>query len=73
MLEGRLAVPVMTGASSVHALAPETHLRPLLVELGAVTPTRALYVTESEMGDLAPSLDAWGASALPTVARFIRT
>jgi FMN reductase len=72
-LDGTLAVPVMTGASSVHALAPETHLRPLLVELGAVTPTRALYVTEPEMGDLAPSLGAWGASALPAVARFFST
>ena len=69
-LEGRLAVPVMTGASPVHALAPEAHLRPLLVELGAALPTRALYVTEPEMVDLAPSLDAWGLSALPDIARF---
>lgn len=29
-------------------LAPEVHLRPVLVELGAVTPTRALYVLESQ-------------------------
>jgi FMN reductase len=71
-LEGRVAVPVMTGASLVHALAPETHLRPLLVELGAATPTRALYVTESDMGDLAPVLSAWGLSALPEIARFFR-
>lgn len=69
-LEGRLAVPVMTGASPVHALAPEAHLRPLLVELGAALPTRALYVTEPEMVDLAPSLDAWGLSALPDISRF---
>ena len=71
-LEGRVAVPVMTGASLVHALAPETHLRPLLVELGAATPTRALYVTESDMGDLAPVLSAWGLSALPEITRFFR-
>ncbi|HEX3564748.1 MAG TPA: NAD(P)H-dependent oxidoreductase [Acidimicrobiales bacterium] len=71
-LEGRVAVPVMTGASLVHALAPETHLRPLLVELGAATPTRALYVTESDMGDLAPVLGPWGLSALPEIARFFR-
>jgi FMN reductase len=71
-LEGRVAVPVMTGASLVHALAPETHLRPLLVELGAATPTRALYVTESDMGDLAPVIGTWGLSALPEIARFFR-
>jgi FMN reductase len=71
-LEGRVAVPVMTGASLVHALAPEAHLRPLLVELGAATPTRALYVTESDMDDLAPVLGAWALSALPDIARFFR-
>jgi FMN reductase len=71
-LEGRVAVPVMTGASLVHALAPETHLRPLLVELGAATPTRALYVTEADMGDLAPVLGDWALSALPEIARFFR-
>ncbi|HEX4220645.1 MAG TPA: NAD(P)H-dependent oxidoreductase [Acidimicrobiales bacterium] len=69
-LAGRLAVPVMTGASPIHALAPETHLRPLLVELGAALPTRALYVTEPEMVDLAPSLEVWGLGALPDIARF---
>jgi FMN reductase len=71
-LDGRVAVPVMTGASLVHALAPETHLRPVLVELGAVTPSRALYVTESDMSDLAPVLGAWGLSALPDIARCFR-
>jgi FMN reductase len=69
-LEGSVAVPVMTGASLVHALAPETHLRPLLVELGAAAPTRALYVTEPDMGDLAPVVSAWGLSALPAIARI---
>jgi FMN reductase len=72
-LEGNVAVPVMTGASLVHALAPETHLRPLLVELGAATPTRALYVTEPEMTDLAPSIEAWAVGALPAVSRFFRS
>jgi FMN reductase len=71
-LEGSVAVPVMTGASPVHALAPETHLRPLLVELGAATPSRALYVTESDLGDLGPVLGSWGLSALPDIARCFR-
>jgi FMN reductase len=34
-LSSSVAVGVMTGAASVHALAVEVHLRPLLVELGA--------------------------------------
>ncbi len=37
-LAGTVGVPVMTGAAPIHALAPEVHLRPLLVELGATTP-----------------------------------
>jgi FMN reductase len=47
-LNGAVAVPVMTGAASIHALAVEVHLRPLLIELGASTPTRGLYVTEPQ-------------------------
>ena len=35
-----VAVPLMLGAGPGHALAPELHLRPLLVELGASVPTR---------------------------------
>jgi len=39
-LVGTVSIPVMTGAAPIHALAPEVHLRPLLVELGSSTPTR---------------------------------
>ena len=39
-LAGTVSVPVMTGAAPVHTLAPEVHLRPLLVELGSSIPTR---------------------------------
>lgn len=48
-LRGKIAVPVMVGAGASHALAVEVHLRPLLSELGAVTPTRGLFVLESEI------------------------
>jgi FMN reductase len=58
-LAGRVAVPVMTGASSAHALAGEVHLRPLLVELGASVPTRALYLTMDRMPELDAILDDW--------------
>jgi len=51
-LAGTVSVPVMTGAAPIHALAPEVHLRPLLVELGSCTPTRGLFVTEQQFDDL---------------------
>ena len=70
-LAGAVAVAVMTGASPVHALAPEVHLRPLLVELGASVPARALYVTESQFEDLDPVIEAWAEAARPQIARAL--
>lgn len=58
-LAGVVAVPVMLGGSAHHALAPETQLRPVLVELGASIPTRSLYVIDSEMDALDDVVDAW--------------
>jgi FMN reductase len=71
-LRGAVAVPVMTGAGSAHALAVEVHLRPLLVELGAAVPTRGLYVTEPELSDLAAVVGRWAAEAVPQVRRALR-
>ena len=70
-LAGTVAVPVMTGAAPIHALAPELHLRPLLVELGATTPTRGLYVTESQFDDLDGVIGAWADAAAPVVGRSL--
>lgn len=57
-LAGVVAVPVMLGAGPAHALAPEVHLKPVLVELGATCPTRALYLPEKAFDD--PSaLEPW--------------
>jgi FMN reductase len=65
-LAGTPTIPVMTGGKPDHALAVEHTLRPLLVEIGASTPTRGLYVTESEIEDPAVPvkafLDVWGAT-----------
>ena len=58
-LAGRVAVPVMTGGSMAHALAGDVHLRPLLVELGASVPTRALYLTMDRMPELDAALEDW--------------
>ena len=60
-----VCIPVMTGAAPIHALAPEVHLRPLLVELGASTPTRGLFVTEQEFDALDAVVASWAAGAQP--------
>jgi FMN reductase len=70
-LAGTIAVPVMTGAAAVHALAVETYLRPLLVELGATVPTRGLYVTEAEFADLETPITGWSQAAMPIVKRML--
>lgn len=43
-----VAVPLMLGGSLAHQLAPELTLRPVLTELGATVPGRALYVLDSQ-------------------------
>jgi FMN reductase len=70
-LAGVTAVPVMTGAWAGHLLAAEVHLRPLLVELGASVPTRALYVTEPQLADLDAAVAAWAEAALPQLSRAL--
>jgi FMN reductase len=62
-LAGVVTVPVMVGAGAQHALAVETHLRPVLVELGAVMPTHGLYLQEADLADLGPVLDGWWRTA----------
>ncbi len=61
-LVGVVAVPLMLVAQPGHRLAADTHLRPLLVELGASTPTTSLVVEGSEL-ELHPGpLEEWAAS-----------
>ena len=61
-----VAVPLMLGGSAHHALAPEVHLRPLLVELGAVVPVPALFVLEHDY-DRPGAYDAWLSRSRPLV------
>ncbi|MEO1230475.1 MAG: NAD(P)H-dependent oxidoreductase [Myxococcota bacterium] len=68
-LAGTLAVPVMVGAAPQHALAPEVHLRPLLVELGASVPTRGLYVLDSKLDALDETIGSWAKGAGPLLRR----
>ena len=67
-LRGVVAVPVMVGAAPVHTLAPEVYLRPLLVELGATVPSRALYVMEQDIARLDEVVAKWAATARPLVS-----
>jgi FMN reductase len=71
-LAGVVAIPVMTGGSPAHSLAPDVTLRPLLVELGASVPTRSLYFMSTQMPEMAARIQAWveaNRSALQGAAR----
>jgi FMN reductase len=71
-LTATVAVPVMTGAAAIHALAPEVFLRPLLVELGATVPSRGLFVTETEFADLDGVIAKWALSARPLIESVLK-
>lgn len=58
-LSGVAAIPVMVGAAPQHSLAVEAYLRPLLVEVGAVCPTRGLYVIDSQIDRLPETVGGW--------------
>ncbi|WP_052852577.1 NADPH-dependent FMN reductase [Streptomyces avicenniae] len=68
-LLGVTAVPLVVSGSPAHALAGEVHLRPLLVELGAVVPARAFAVTEAQLADSGQAIDAWLARSAQALAR----
>ena len=48
-LDGVTAVPVTVQRAPDHLLAVDVHLRPLLVELGAAVPTRAVALLEEQL------------------------
>ncbi|MFI2295358.1 NADPH-dependent FMN reductase [Isoptericola sp. NPDC019571] len=58
-LAGVVVVPLVVSGNPAHALAGEAHLRPVLVELGAVVPTRTLTLTEAQLPELGEALDPW--------------
>ena len=65
-----IAVPLMLGAGPAHALAPELTLRPLLTELGATVPGRALYLLDTAYDDPA-AYQPWLDATRPTVERLL--
>lgn len=58
-LAGVVVLPLVVSGNPAHALAGEAHLRPVLVELGAVVPTRTLTLTEAQLPELGAALDPW--------------
>ena len=72
-LRQAIAVPVMTVGSPAHALAADVHLRPLLLELGAVVPTPALVVTEQALADPEASITEWLQVAGPALRPLLAT
>jgi len=66
-----IAVPLMLGAGPTHALAPEYTLRPVLTELGALTPVPGLYVRDADHAD-ADAYEPWLATARPIVHALLR-
>jgi FMN reductase len=61
-LDGVVAVPLTVMAASVHSLAADVHLRPLLVELGATVPTASVVLTEDQLADGANAAGSWARS-----------
>ena len=59
--EGVVAVPVTVMAAPTRTLAADVHLRPLLLELGAVVPAGSVVLTEDGLGPQSPDLQRWSA------------
>ncbi|MDH3240989.1 MAG: NAD(P)H-dependent oxidoreductase [Alphaproteobacteria bacterium] len=70
-LGGRPAVPVMVAAAPGHGLAVDAYLRPLLVEIGASCPTRALLLLESQLPEAEERIAKWLETARPVLARAL--
>lgn len=66
-LAGTVALPLLVMGDARHALAVEVHLRPLLVELGAVVPTPGLALVEADLPRLPEVLERWHTAVAPQV------
>lgn len=70
-LAGAAVLPIMVGGNARHALAVEVHLRPLLVEIGGVIPTRGVFIEESSLENLDQLVQEWLSSDYPTMYRAL--
>lgn len=67
-LRGVTAIPLLTIGAPTHALAVEHGLRPLLVELGASTPTRGIAFPASAVDHRSEIVGEWLEAEWPTLA-----
>lgn len=72
-LAGVTAVPVTLQGAADHLLAADVHLRPLLVELGASVPTRALALLESQLSDGSDPVQRWAREEAPVALQAALT
>ncbi|WP_433472108.1 NADPH-dependent FMN reductase [Spirillospora sp. CA-142024] len=70
-LASAAALPLLVMGDPKHSLAVETHLRPLLVELGASVPTPGLALLESQLPDAEEIVGAWAGRVAPQVSGFL--
>jgi len=70
-LAGVVVVPLVVSGNPAHALVGEVHLRPVLVELGAVVPTRSFTVTEPQLADLGLVVQTWLARESEALRRAV--
>ncbi len=70
-LAGITAIPVTTVGGPAHTLAADVHLRPLLIELGASTPTAALVVGNDQLEAPAEAIAGWLTVNGPILARAL--
>ncbi len=66
-LRGLVAVPLLTIGAPTHALAVETTLRPLLVELGASVPTRGLAFPAAAVEERSQVVADWLEAEWPRI------
>ena len=72
-LSRTVAVPLLVGGDWRHSLAAEVHLKPVLSELGASTPTRGLFLPDNELLE-APAFAEWFEVAIRQIqARAVHT
>lgn len=70
-LSGVVVIPVMTGASLRHSMAPDTSLRPVLVELGATVPTTGMYFVIEDMSRMDVMVSQWVADCKSQVSMHL--
>lgn len=70
-LSDTVVVPVTTSAGPAHRHLADLQLRPVLAELGAVTPTPSVLVQESEIDAVDTVIQAWVARHAPVVGAAV--